>query len=159
MGLFGFKKKPAGDGEEDIQKKDVAFEEEAEKKETKVAPVKAERKVPVKKEKKAKETKEVSMKGKYPESARILIRPLVTEKTTDMGIQGKYGFEVDKRANRIEVARAVEGLYGVRPTKVNIINVSGKRVRHGRISGRTKNWKKAVVTLREGDKIEIFEGV
>ena len=86
---------------------------------------------------------------------RILIRPLVTEKLTLQ--TGTYAFEVNPRANRSQVKAAIHQLYGVRPTRVNIITLPGKAVRYGRTSGHTKFWKKAMVTLPAGKTIEVFE--
>ncbi len=91
------------------------------------------------------------------EVSRILIRPLVTEKSTELSQWNKYLFEVASRANKLEIGRAIESRYGVKPVKINIINKQGKKVRYGRIQGRTSDWKKAVVTLPAGKTIEIQE--
>ena len=90
----------------------------------------------------------------------IIIRPIVTEKTMD-GVQAKkYTFEVAKNATKIDVARAVEELFGVEVSKVNTLHVRGKFRRQGRNEGYTREWKKAVVTLTEGSKtIEFFESM
>lgn len=93
------------------------------------------------------------------EAYHILIKPIISERATFLGAAGKYIFEVSSRANKIEIKKAMKSLYGVSPMKVNIINVSGKETTYGRTRGRTKNWKKAIVTLHEGDKIELVEGV
>jgi large subunit ribosomal protein L23 len=85
----------------------------------------------------------------------ILSKPVVTEKLT---AESRYGFRVSSDANKIEIARAIERVYGVRPVAINIINVRGKNIRYGRTSGKTSSWKKAIVTLKQGDKIDIFEG-
>jgi large subunit ribosomal protein L23 len=99
-------------------------------------------------------------KETMPSSAyRVLLRPLVTEKGSHLGIQNKYLFEVGYDTNKIEVAKAVESVYGVKPTKVNIIKLAGKVVRRGRFEGRRKNWKKAIVTLPAGKTIQIYEGI
>ncbi|MDO8669150.1 MAG: 50S ribosomal protein L23 [Candidatus Buchananbacteria bacterium] len=89
----------------------------------------------------------------------ILIRPLITEKATNLGQSNKYVFEVSNQANKIQVAQAIEAKYGVKPVKVNVLNNLGKIVRHGRNTGKTKDWKKAIVTLPEGKNIKIHEGV
>ncbi|MBU1180430.1 50S ribosomal protein L23 [Patescibacteria group bacterium] len=89
----------------------------------------------------------------------ILIKPLITEKISDMAVFGKYAFEVSPDANKIMVKKAVSTLYGVKIKDVKIINVRGKRVRHGRQWGKRKNWRKAIVSLAPGEKIEIYEGV
>jgi len=87
----------------------------------------------------------------------ILIRPVITEKATVIAEQNKYVFKVARAANKEQIADAVKLVYKVQPLKVNVVNVRGKekRLRHG--SGRTPLWKKAIVTLKEGDKIELFE--
>lgn len=90
----------------------------------------------------------------------VLIRPLVTEKAVNLAQeQNKYTFYVDKKANKIEIKKAVEDLFKVRVLSVNTINVKGKRKRVGRYVGRTPDRKKAIVTLSPGDKIDIFEGL
>ena len=91
----------------------------------------------------------------------IVIRPIITEQSMeDMDIK-KYVFEVAKDANKVEIAKAVEEIFGVTVIKVTTINVRGKAKRVGaNPAGRSKNWKKAVVKLSEGSKnIEIFENM
>lgn len=89
----------------------------------------------------------------------IIKRPIITEKSTDLQAKGKYVFEVDKRANKHQIKKAVEGLFGVSVSDVRTIKVKGKLVRRGQRRAEVKksDWKKAVVTLKEGSKIEIFE--
>jgi large subunit ribosomal protein L23 len=89
----------------------------------------------------------------------VLRRPLVTEKNTALQAQGKYGFEVDKEANKEQVKEAVEKAFKVSVTAVNIMMVRGREKRVGRKKVVASSWKKAVVTLKTGDKIQIFEGV
>ena len=90
---------------------------------------------------------------------KVLKRPQLTEKGQDLrDVEGKYLFEVDRDANKVEIAHAVERLFGVRVAKVNTQVVRGKVKRVGRNIGKRPNWKKAVVTLREGDVIDLFEG-
>jgi large subunit ribosomal protein L23 len=89
----------------------------------------------------------------------VLRRPLVTEKNTFLQAQGKYAFEVDKNANKVQVKQAVEKAFKVTVTGVNMITVRGGERRVGRRVVVTSPWKKAVVTLKTGDKIQIFEGV
>lgn len=89
---------------------------------------------------------------------RVLIRPLLTEKIT--GLREKtntVGFVVHPDANRIQIRQAVEALLKVKVHKVNIMNIRGKVKRLGRFSGRRSDWKKALVTLREGEKLEMYE--
>lgn len=96
---------------------------------------------------------------KVSDAYQVLVKPLVTEKATNLAASNKYVFVVSEKANKISVAKAIESLYGVKPTKVNIANVSGKAVSRGRIRGQRKDWRKAVVTLAAGESIKIYEGV
>ena len=89
----------------------------------------------------------------------VLRRPLVTEKNTVLQAQGKYAFEVAGEANKLQVKQAVEKAFKVTVTAVNVMTVPGKMRRVGRRQVLTQSWKKAIVTLKPGDKIEIFEGV
>jgi len=85
---------------------------------------------------------------------RLIAKPILTEKASSMEAQSKYTFMVENKANKVEIKKAIESLYGVHPIKINIINVSGKKVRSAKGYGVTKNWRKAVVTLKSGEKIE-----
>jgi len=89
----------------------------------------------------------------------VLRRPVITEKSTMLGDYGKYVFEVARDANKIDVRRAVEEIFKVDVRSVNIIHVRAKMRRMGRHQGFTTPRKKAVVTLREGQRIELFQGV
>src|SRR5215207_8488282 len=89
----------------------------------------------------------------------ILIKPLITEKNTMLGAEGKYTFKIARRANKVQVKEAVAALFKVDVTAVNTISVPPKTRRVGRTSGKTHAWKKAVGTLRAGQRIDIFEGV
>lgn len=92
------------------------------------------------------------------DSHRILIRPLLTEKITSLReATNTVGFVVHPDANRIQVRLAVEALLKVKVDKVNIMNVRGKVKRLGRFSGRRSDWKKALVTLKQGEKLEMYE--
>ncbi|MBQ7476903.1 MAG: 50S ribosomal protein L23 [Selenomonadaceae bacterium] len=86
----------------------------------------------------------------------ILIRPMITEHTTDLMAEGKYVFIVDKNANKIQIANAVTEIFQVKVEKVNTINVKGKVKRRGRIVGKRNDFKKAIVKLAEGESIEFF---
>ena len=90
---------------------------------------------------------------------KILQAPLITEKVTDLTQLNKYVFQIPKTATRNEVRKKIINFYGVKPLKINIINVKGKKTRYGRTEGKRKDWKKAIVTLAPEDKIEIYEGV
>ncbi|MEW6283783.1 MAG: 50S ribosomal protein L23 [Candidatus Eremiobacterota bacterium] len=85
----------------------------------------------------------------------ILKRPIITEKSMTAAMENKYTFEVDLRANKIQVRRAVEQIFGVTVTNVTTLRTKPKQRRRGRTIGWTKEMKKAVVTLKDGDKIEI----
>lgn len=90
---------------------------------------------------------------------RVLLKPLITEKAANLGEVNKYIFEVAVDANKIEVVKAVKEVYGVSPVSVNMVSVSGKQKRHGRIMGKRKDWKKAIVTLKKGETLNVYEGV
>jgi large subunit ribosomal protein L23 len=89
----------------------------------------------------------------------IIIRPIISERSMQLVEENKYAFFVDKRANKVEIKKAVEELFDVDVAAVNTVNISGKKKRLGRNTGRTPDRKKAIVTLKEGNKIEIFEGL
>jgi large subunit ribosomal protein L23 len=94
------------------------------------------------------------------EAQRIIRRPLITEKAAQMKeTSNTICFEVDKSANKIEVRRAVEKLFGVKVLDVRVANREGKWKRMGRFVGQRKAWKKAYVRLAPDQKIEFFEGV
>ena len=114
-----------------------------------------------KKEVKKAETKKVIKKSskKAGEAYRFLLRPIISEKATIGASDGKYTFEVSMDANKVAIKKAIEEVYGVVPTDINIMNKRGKKVRSGRKYGRTKNIKKAIVTLRKGDSIKLYEGI
>lgn len=109
--------------------------------------------------KKAKEKKPSTKKKNSLRNEKAILHPLVTEKASVLASMGKYSFVVDSNASRIEVRNAIIANYGVIPTSVNIQVVRGKRVRLGRIRGKRKDWKKAIVTLPKGKTINVYEGV
>jgi len=86
----------------------------------------------------------------------VLRRPLITEKYTALQAEGKYAFEVSRQATKTQVREAVESAFKVKVTGLNLMTVAGKRRRLGRRVLAAKPWKKAVVTLKSGDKIELF---
>ncbi len=88
----------------------------------------------------------------------IIIRPLITEKTNAAMERGTYSFRVHPSATKADVHNAIEEIFKVRVVKVNTMNVKGKPRRLGMRLGRTRNWKKAVVTLAPGQRIPFFEG-
>ena len=91
-----------------------------------------------------------------------ILRPVVSEKSTVLGEQGKYVFEVAPTANKIQIKYAVEEAFAnkkIQVAAVNILHVAGKIRRRGRSVGSTRSWKKAVVTLKAGQSLDLFEGV
>lgn len=93
------------------------------------------------------------------DSLNIIIRPLVTEKLTNLADSAnQYGFVVDRRANKIEIKKAVEKKFEVRVKSVRTLNVRGKMKTLGRFTGRRSSWKKAIVTLEKDHTITLFEG-
>ena len=94
------------------------------------------------------------------EARDIIIAPVITEKATMALADKKYTFRVAKDANKIEIGKAIEELFGVDVKKVNIINMKGQKRRMGRYEGYTSDWKKAIVTLTADSKtIEFFDGL
>ena len=87
----------------------------------------------------------------------IIIRPIISEKSTAFMENNKYVFEVPMKANKTMVKKAVKDIFGVQPDNVNIILMRGKRRRVRFKVGKTAAWKKAIVTLKDGDKIDVFE--
>ena len=86
----------------------------------------------------------------------IIKSPVITEKSTDLtGKYNKYSFAVEERANKIEIKKAIEELFKVKVVKVNTISMRGKLRRVRFRQGKTSDWKKALVTLKEGDKIDL----
>ena len=94
-----------------------------------------------------------------PTMYQTIVRPIVTEKSsTAYQDRGEYTFEVHPEASKDAIRQAIERLFGVKVTGVWTLNVRGKTRRVGTSTGRRPHWKKAIVTLREGDTISIFEG-
>jgi large subunit ribosomal protein L23 len=112
-----------------------------------------------KKENVAKTPAVVLKKKEDLEAFKILQKPVITEKATSLGQLNKYEFKVPASTNKSEVAKKILNVYGIKPIKINMIKVAGKKVRRGRVFGQTKVWKKAIVTLPAEHKIEIYEGV
>lgn len=117
------------------------------------------KKAPAAKKEEAKtEAATASRKGGSLAASVILRRPLFTEKTDRMQAMGKYAFIVSGGANKTEVAHAVRDIYGVTPTAVHMSVIKGKEVRFARGTGRRKDQKKAIVTLKKGEKITVMHG-
>ena len=93
----------------------------------------------------------------------VLVKPLVTEKISSLNEKGKYGFLVEKEANKVDIKKAVEKMYGVTVESVNTMNYQGKRksryTKSGVISGRAPSYKKAIVSVAEGEVIDFYSGV
>ena len=89
----------------------------------------------------------------------VLIRQIITEKTTLLMQENKYTFQVPLTANKVEIRKAVESIFNVKVEKVATIRVLGKTKRMGRTMGKRSDYKKAIVTLKAGETIELFEGV
>lgn len=90
----------------------------------------------------------------------IIKRPVITEKTNIQKEENnQLSFEVDKRANRVQITQAIEKIFSVKVAKTRTVHVKGKIKRRGRILGKRKDWKKAIVTLMPGERIDFFEGV
>lgn len=95
---------------------------------------------------------------------QVLIKPLITEKMTNLSAdEGKYGFIVNPRSNKVEIAKAIEKKFQVKVINVQTLNYSGKTKtqfrKNGRYTGKTSKYKKAIITLKQGDTIELFEQV
>jgi large subunit ribosomal protein L23 len=91
--------------------------------------------------------------------SQVIIRPVVSEKTFVLAETGKYTFRVHDRAHKTQIRQAVEELFDVKVVEVRTASVKSKPKRRGNIAGRTRRWKKAIVQVREGDTIPIFQGL
>lgn len=103
--------------------------------------------------------KVVAQSGKYDQAYRILVKPMITEKGGDLASMSKYVFVVAKEANKVEIAKAIKEVYGIMPTKVNLMRMEGKYKQRGKTAGKRKDWKKAIITLPKGKTINVYEGV
>lgn len=93
------------------------------------------------------------------EITQVLVRPIVTEKSNRLMIEGKYTFEVATRASKPEIRQAVETLFEVEVTRVTTMRIKGKYRRQGKTGGYRSDWKKAIVQLKPGSSIQLYEGV
>ncbi len=101
-------------------------------------------------------------KGKLADHSlafKILVKPLITEKSAIAESKNKYSFIVVRSANKNQIKTAIQEVYGVKPSQVNVANIEGRRVRFGRSMGKRNDYKKAIVTLPEGKTIDIHSGV
>lgn len=126
--LFRFKKKPFGGGKKVEEKKSVEKAVQAEP--------------------------ESRGTGAY---AHVLIRPHISEKSSNLIASNQYVFEVDPGATKLDVSCAIKDLYGVRPSAVRTIRSAGKQLRFGKTEGTTKAWKKAIITLPKGKSIDVYK--
>ena len=108
---------------------------------------------------KSKDSKSKSNKHDTKNAYKVLVKALITEKASYLKSENKYLFEVNSATNKNEIKKAIYHVYGVWPTKINVSNLGGKNKRYGKNSGVTKARKKAIVTLKQGDSIELYEGV
>ena len=127
--LFRFKRKPFGEGKKKAEDIKLAGQE-------------------------AKGEPEAQGTGAY---AHVLIRPHISEKSSNLGALNQYVFEIDPRVSKSHVACAVYDLYGVHPSAVRTIRLSGKQLRFGKTAGTTKAWKKAIITLPKGKSIDVYK--
>lgn len=116
----------------------------------------AAKKAPAKGKKAAPAKKQAVKHGAGP---RVIVKPLVTEKSATLASANQYVFVIAKSANRVQVRAEIRAMYGITPTSVNIQNYKGKKVRFGRRRGKRKDWKKAIVTLPAGKTINVYDGV
>ncbi|WP_173355309.1 50S ribosomal protein L23 [Symbiobacterium thermophilum] len=93
------------------------------------------------------------------EARDIILKPLITEKSVAKMSEGKYAFKVRLDANKTQIKQAIEEIFGVTVVRVNTMRVRGKLRRQGKYIGRRSDWKKAIVQLKEGDSIKVFEGL
>jgi large subunit ribosomal protein L23 len=91
--------------------------------------------------------------------SQVIIRPVVSEKTFVLAETGKYTFRVHDRAHKTQIRQAIEELFDVKVVEVRTASVKSKPKRRGNIAGRTRRWKKAIVQVRKGDTIPIFQGL
>ncbi len=148
-----------------FNKKKTSFDEASARRDTEA---KAETK-PAKEAKAAKTVKPVSgevrvakksdKKKQTIQAYRVLLKPVISEKATIGASINKYTFEVAVDANKVEIKKAIEVVYNVVPKSVTIVNQRGKYVRFGKYSGVTKRVKKAIITLKKGDSIKLYEGI
>jgi large subunit ribosomal protein L23 len=93
------------------------------------------------------------------DSSQVIIRPVVSEKSYVLSAANRYTFRVHPDAHKTQIRQAVQELFDVRVVEVRTLSVKSKPKRRGTVSGRTRTWKKAIVQLREGDSIPIFQGL
>lgn len=160
MSILDRLKKSKEDKAEEQAAAGAPVEKEAKKekkaaKTTKKSEKKSEKKTEKKADKKADKKPAKAKVGKTGDAYKVLLHPIITEKAT---VTGTYQFAVAPNATKPEIKKAVQQVYGVTPSKVNVINVTGKEVRWNYRAGQRKNWKKAIVRLKSGETINVYEG-
>ncbi|MDI6777866.1 MAG: 50S ribosomal protein L23 [Patescibacteria group bacterium] len=162
MGIFdriiGKKEEKKSAEKTEKEKRIAAAPGDGKPKTVKVEKKRAEKKSKVEKPKKESRSKKVAKKEEN-RAHSVLTAPLVSEKSTVLGQYNKYVFRVSQKANKNEIKSAIEDYYGVGVTKVNIVKIHPKKRMHGRTVGWKQGFKKAIVTLQEGDTIGVAEGV
>lgn len=108
---------------------------------------------------KAKPAGKKMMKREENIAHRIILEPIISEKSTTLGVENKYVFKVSQNSGKFQIKEAIEGYYGVKVVGVNTIKIPPKKRIHGRFVGYKKGYKKAIVKLRQGDTIGVAEGV
>ena len=160
--LDNFKKKKAVKEDKKEVKEVKEEKKEMADKEVKKATKKAKEVKEVKNAKKKSKSifgrkKKIDKEDILTEHYNVLREPHLTERATDLMKENKYVFKIASDANKIQVRKAIENLYGVSVTKVNVVNIPRKRIRYGRGFGFKTGYRKAIVTLREGERIELVE--
>lgn len=127
--------------------------------EKKAAPVVVKEKNEEKKEKSHVHSERKIKASNYGLAFKVLVKPLITEKSATLESKNKYSFVVNRSASKDQIKKAVEEVYGVKPSQINVANIEGRRVRFGRNMGKRNDYKKAIVTLPSGKTIDIHTGV
>lgn len=109
-------------------------------------------------EERADSTAKAHAAGKGEYAHRVLLRPIISEKTAHLSVMNQYVFEIAHSANKVMVKRAIRELYDAAPTRVRIITMGGKRVVRGRVTGTTSSYKKAIVTMPKGVSLPVYQG-
>ncbi len=166
MGIFQFgKKEEKKEEKEKVVKKKEKSVKKSFKKEVKTDNLKVVKKDTINeaeedKKNKAgkKDEKEPFVEGQSEIACKVLSEPWVTERSHNLMALNKYVFKVNRQSEKKQVKKAIEELYGVKVIKINVINIPSKKRNFARKAGWKSGYKKAIVTLKEGDKIELFQG-
>jgi large subunit ribosomal protein L23 len=105
-------------------------------------------------------TKKIAIKDKASIYAfNVLLGPVISEKSAQLHSQNQYVFKINPTANKVQVKQAIYELYNAKPVSIRIINMTGKKVIRGRVTGKTKAYKKAIVIMKKGVELPVYEGV